>query len=219
MAEPKVRIFFDMDGTLAEWRNIMFSTQIKKPEDVERAVEKLNRILTTKGYYYSLLPHTSLCESAEILSGKENTELYIITCVMPANETCSPEEEKRRWIKREVPFIKEENIIIVPNGKNKTKYVPGGIKKGDVLVDDFTKNLREWEEAGGIGVKFLNEINEKKGTWRGNAVSIESSPEQIAEDLIASAKGMQIRHVSPSKNREPYMEITEDFELPGGMER
>ena len=41
----------------------------------------------------------------------------------------------------------------------------------DVLVDDYTKNLKEWPVFGdakfGRAVKLLNGINGNNGTWTG----------------------------------------------------
>ena len=42
-------------------------------------------------------------------------------------------------------------IIPVPKNVSKTKMTQ---TVGAILVDDFSGNLKEWEESGGIGVKF-----------------------------------------------------------------
>lgn len=34
--------------------------------------------------------------------------------------------------------------------------------KDAILVDDFSGNLKEWEEKGGIGVKYTREKEESK---------------------------------------------------------
>ena len=49
-------------------------------------------------------------------------------------------------------------IIIVPGKISKTKMVHSD---GAILVDDFSSNLREWEEAGGIAVRFSQELESK----------------------------------------------------------
>lgn len=45
-------------------------------------------------------------------------------------------------------------IIPVPKDVSKTKMTQ---TVGAILVDDFSGNLKEWEAAGGIGVKFSKE--------------------------------------------------------------
>ena len=49
--------------------------------------------------------------------------------------------------------------------KEKVKFVDG---KGSILIDDFSKNIMEWEENGGKGILFLSpekteEILRKEG--------------------------------------------------------
>ncbi len=49
-------------------------------------------------------------------------------------------------------------IIPVPKKISKTKMVHA---EDAILVDDYSGNLREWEEAGGIGVRFNLRLNGK----------------------------------------------------------
>ena len=55
-------------------------------------------------------------------------------------------------------FKDEATIIIVPGKVSKTKMVHS---EGAILVDDFSSNLREWQEAGGISVRFNQELESK----------------------------------------------------------
>ena len=56
-------------------------------------------------------------------------------------------------------YFDDITFIPVPKEISKTKMVH---TKGAILIDDYAGNLREWEEAGGIGVRF-NLENENKG--------------------------------------------------------
>ena len=203
--QKKPRIFFDMDGTLAEWRNITFSADIKRPEDIEEAVKKLNEILLTPGYFRSLLPYENVVEAVKILIGG-GFNVHIASCAMNHEDKNGPAGEKLDWISSYIPELPRENIHIIPNGADKAKFL--GISEGDVLVDDYTKNLSEWERSGGVSVKLLNDVNEKKGTWSGRAVSYSTAPEKIATGIESAARGEFVRHNSPVKNRDSYMEIS-----------
>ena len=55
-------------------------------------------------------------------------------------------------------FKGDINIIIVPKGISKTTIVHS---EGAILVDDYSGNLREWQETGGISVRFSNELESK----------------------------------------------------------
>ena len=52
-------------------------------------------------------------------------------------------------------FKDNVTIIIVPKSVSKTKMVHS---EGAILVDDFSGNLKEWEEAGGISIRFSKEL-------------------------------------------------------------
>lgn len=55
-------------------------------------------------------------------------------------------------------FFKDITIIPVPKEISKTKMVHS---EGAILVDDYSGNLREWEKANGIGVRFSKKRNSK----------------------------------------------------------
>ena len=48
-----------------------------------------------------------------------------------------------------------------------------------MLLDDYTKNLTQWESAGGVGIKRLTSVaDNSRGLWKGltikNLVELES---------------------------------------------
>ena len=55
-------------------------------------------------------------------------------------------------------YFKDITIIPVPKKISKTKMVHS---EGSILVDDYAGNLREWESAKGIGVRFSTKRNGK----------------------------------------------------------
>ena len=199
-------VYIDIDGTLAEWRNITFSANIKRPEDVEEAIKKLNDILLTPGYR-SLLPYDNVVEATKILVNL-GFNVHIASCAMNPDVPNGPAKEKREWIEKFLPWIPKENVHIIPNGANKAEYL--GAKECSILIDDYTKNLLEWKEHGGIAIKLLNDVNEKKGVWRGDAVSYSYPPRAIAEGIVHVLMGKKVRHRSPAKTTDPYIEIELD---------
>lgn len=144
-----MRIFVDMDGTLAKWKNVEFNK------------------LYEEGYYRNLEPNQELLnEVNKLIEQKE--DIYILSAYL--TESKYAKKEKEEWIKQYLPNLEKEKQIFVPYGTNKAKYLKENyspITKEDYLVDDYTKNLNEWESYGGVGVKYLNGINHTKGTWKG----------------------------------------------------
>jgi ribosomal protein S9 len=63
----------------------------------------------------------------------------------PSNHVSSV-EGKKTWLKKNLP---EVSYIIE---KHKEKYAD----KDSVLIDDREKNIKKWEEAGGIGILYKN---------------------------------------------------------------
>ena len=143
----KPRFFIDMDGTLAEWRDI-----------------KSNSELYQKGYYESLKPNNYLQEEVKNLI-KEGKDIYILSSFLSDSDYSL--KEKNIWLNKYLPELPVQKRIFVPYGDVKYKYLPSKITSFDYLIDDHTKNLLDWKEAGGTGIKFLNGINHIKGVWQG----------------------------------------------------
>lgn len=59
---------------------------------------------------------------------------------------------KRKWAK---DFFPNNKIILT----RRPKYEAVN-PKNNVLIDDYKKNIQEWEEHGGVGYKFINHIND-----------------------------------------------------------
>lgn len=146
------KVFFDMDGTLTEWRKV-------------RSEEELYR----KGYFRSLRPSRNVIESARTLQNS-GVDVYVLSCVL----TDSPYalKEKKEWLLEHIPFIPRTHWIFVPCGEKKTRVVRQimeleQLTENEVLVDDFSENLRDWSGEHGLGIKLMNGINGTKGTWQG----------------------------------------------------
>ena len=184
----KIRIFIDMDGTIAEWRNINLDLSTEEESDPKKVAEKLYQILTTEGYYITLKTYQNVIDGIRELMKSDQYEFFVASCYLDDTGDCSPLSEKNKWLDEELPEIGKSHRIFIPNGEDKTKYVPGGIRSTDVLLDDYTKNLKEWEAAGGIGIKVLNGLNATKGTWQGARIQNSLSGREFAENLKIALK-------------------------------
>ena len=70
---------------------------------------------------------------------------------------------KMKWVKKNTGF-KRANIHLVLRSQ-KQAYAKTKEEKPNVLIDDYVKNVREWENKGGIGIHHTNvskTINELK---------------------------------------------------------
>ena len=150
MMKGKVtRIFVDMDGVLAD-----FLKGVESPEYIghpltndakghteydDRKEELTNKRLCAKRPpmvdMYDLIAYIRHCETPwEILTaaGAVNRELVVY--------------DKNEWIKRYVdPTIP---VTCTFTGTQKAAYA----FEGNVLIDDREKNIKAWEDEGGIGI-------------------------------------------------------------------
>ncbi len=158
-----MRLFVDMDGTIAKWNNVAF-------ED-----------LYQEGYYKNLEPDSAILDEVKMLI-ELNIDVYILSAYLPdiyddnTGELIKKSyalQDKQEWIEKYLPEINKDNVIFVPYGTNKAEYLKENyspVYEDDYLLDDYTNNLNEWEGYGGTGIKYRNGINGTKGTWKGLSV-------------------------------------------------
>ena len=162
-------LFVDIDGVLAEYRWSGIGEERKK------------------GHFLSLEANRALCAALQELK-RAGTDIYIVSKIMSDAPYCLPEKEQ--WLRRELPEIGQEKYIFVDSNANKSEVVAAtigtDINSNAVLLDDYTKNLQEWERAGGTAVKALNEINGKGKIWQGERIDIRK--DRPKEEMISSLK-------------------------------
>ena len=146
------KIFLDLDGTLVRF-------------NVKNALE---RFATEKGFFANLKAYTNIEDINELAKGGN---VYIIS----ASPNCQADKDKMEWISKYLFNVPAENIVICRVGENKAEIIKSKlniiIDKTTVLLDDYTKNLVEWESAGGVGIKRLTKVADNStGKWKGLAI-------------------------------------------------
>lgn len=157
------RIFVDMDGTLAEFRTV---------DTMETLYEK--------GYFANLPAHENVIEGLKTFM-KENpeVEVYILSSVL--EDSPYAQNEKNAWLDQYIPEIDAEHRIFSSCGSAKCEFVPSGVKEGDILLDDYSKNLHEWP---GDAIKLMNGINGTKGSWQWKRIDYQIPAAAFAENLL-----------------------------------
>ena len=181
------RIFVDMDGTLAVW-------------NAGKTIEEVY----VPGYFSGLQPQDNVVQAMKSLAKAPGVEVFILSAVFA--DCPHVIGDKQQWLDKYLPEINVEHRIFAPVPTPKPLAVPGGIRPGDILLDDYSKNLEEWCLAGGMGVKLLNGINHTRGTWTGPKVSKEDPAEEIVNAILAPAA---LKLISDFIERE-YGTITAD---------
>lgn len=144
----QVKIFLDLDGTLARF-------------NVRNA---LNRFKVEKGFFEKLLAYKGI----EYINNLANDNMFIIS----ASPNKQADIDKMTWINKYLPNIKKENIVLCRLGENKAKIINErlniAIDRTCYLLDDYTHNLNEWETLGGVGIKRLTSVADNStGKWKG----------------------------------------------------
>ena len=131
----KVDMYIDMDGTIAEYH-------LYNPEEISRKMEE---------EYLKNEPLKNEIDVLEEISKINNIEMYILSL----SKTKKITEKKKIWLKKYVPFIKEENWIILTKeigeysneNRNEIKGKNIELRQKDydksIMLDDEQVVLRE----------------------------------------------------------------------------
>lgn len=143
------KIFLDLDGTLARF-------------NVRNALKRFDN---EKGFFAKLLAYKNIERVNELAKGGN---VYIIS----ASPNEQADSDKMEWVNKFLPNLKIENIIFCRLGENKAKIIESKLQiKIDTtcyLLDDYTKNLTEWETVGGVGIKRLTTVaDNSRKLWKG----------------------------------------------------
>ncbi len=173
--DDNVRIFVDMDGTLAR-----FHDEVKY---LERMWEE--------GFFKELKPFQEIVDSIHILKrDNPDAEIYILSAAIEG-EPPYCQQQKHEWLDKYLPEIDREHRIFTEIGKPKADYIEGGISATDILIDDYNRGLEEWEKCGGTAVKCVNNINHKGlvgPLWTGKLIHNDDFPSAIASDICTIAR-------------------------------
>ncbi len=154
-------VYIDMDGVLCRW-------------NTEASVEDTFE----DGYFLRREEETAVKDMILALM----RDGYSVSILSAAYEEGTAKADKQQWLIDH--GLGEVPATFVPYGQDKNKYVASG---NQVLLDDFSRNLHAWEQAGKTGVKFMNGINGNHGSWNGYVITNRMTAEQMAVILKAVA--------------------------------
>ena len=143
----KVRYFIDMDGTVAKFF-----------DDVDYKKKMFN-----KGYFENLKPYEKMVAFVRELV-QRGKDVYILTKCLRTDYCVN---EKITWLKKYIPEITTDKMIMMTDNKGKGKKIIelGLNSELNILIDDYDKNLTEWEKnvPNGVAVKVINGLNGTDG--------------------------------------------------------
>ena len=143
------KIFLDLDGTLARF-------------NVRNALKRFDNEV---GFFANLLAYKGI----EVVNELAITnQIYIIS----ASPNEQADKDKQLWLNKYLPNVRQENITLCRLGQNKAEIIQNKynitLNEQCYLLDDYTKNLNEWESLGGIGIKRLTQVSDNsRKLWKG----------------------------------------------------
>lgn len=173
--DMKARLFVDMDGTLAVWKQAACFEDLLQP-----------------GYFRDLPPYQTVLDAVKILCNtKPELDVYALSAYMPENPYAV--HEKNAWLDAYLPEIDSEHRIFVACGSSKARAAANRLKTPCidsffVLLDDYSVNLHEWKANRGSCIKLRNGINGNGGTWKGESVTRFDAAENIADRIWSIIK-------------------------------
>ena len=163
--EQKLVFYFDMDGVLAKWRSV--------PEDETHV----------PGYFRELeVEPKVVCLIKRLIDAGHTVK--ILSCVYDGKAKW----EKTEWLNAN--HLGGVDRVFVPYGERKELFVDPSCF--NVLVDDYTANLKAWRDAGFLPFKFYNGINGRIHRWLGYSLDgINQTADEMFTVLISVATQLQ----------------------------
>lgn len=131
----KINLYVDMDGVLANFN---------------AAPDAVKRFRSEKGFFNKLKPIEPNVRAITQALCDKRYNIYVLT----ASPHEDADADKRQWLRRHLPTMAQDKVIIMRNGQKKVDFMR--TKKG-VLLDDYGRNCQEWlEKPNNVAVKIDN---------------------------------------------------------------
>lgn len=148
-------LYIDFDGVIVDTIRVTYDMLDRL--GVDRAdAEKMSE------FYYNLnwkqlLALTPIINDSfnriQNIADSNKFNISILTHVNSLDEAIA----KVNYIRK---YAKDVTIIPVPREISKTRMIDA---KDAILIDDYSGNLKEFEQAGGIGIQFSTDLTKDKG--------------------------------------------------------
>lgn len=141
------KIYIDMDGVLADFFSEWEFLIGKNWRQIKNTKNALDNIKQDKTFWLRL----GLLENGKkIITFFQNKKLKynILSTPLAGDKKCI--NQKKVWINMHLNFYPPQQILF---SENKEKYALNENGLGNILIDDFGKNIFHWKKNGGIGIK------------------------------------------------------------------
>ena len=155
MASPI--IFCDMDGVLADFKTAAVKVNgmsIQKWMNIPSSQQKWERIKNTSNFWQNL-PWMPGGQALWRFLTKFDPHILSAYVEETYDPNCIP--GKTAWLRKNTRITDKSKIHLVRRREKKNFAKYGGQK--NILIDDYEKNVREFINAGGMGIVHKNYRN------------------------------------------------------------
>ncbi len=142
-------LYLDMDGVVADFDAYAIKTLTRKIDGDERWAPGEWRKLAANPRLYRDLERTpeadQLVDFCRGFCEQRGYTLLFLTAIPKKNDVPWAFYDKVLWAQLRYPDI---TVMFGPYSHDKQHHC----RAGDILIDDRTINIQEWEAAGGIGI-------------------------------------------------------------------
>lgn len=141
---PRTRLFIDLDGVGADFDGGYYALFGHWPWDVPDGKMWAN-VRSVPKFFANLPVLPGFLEAVQEFVDAGYDLAFLTAC--PSHDYQGVADQKYEWVHTNVPH----DILVLPviKGVNKVRFLQ---RPGDVLVDDFEKNVLPWRAAGGNGI-------------------------------------------------------------------
>ena len=140
------KIYVDMDGVLTDfWGGLKEMCGDIDDSDMDNV---WNAMRSIEHFYLKLKPIKGSIEMINSLVNKYKDKVEILSSIPTEKKGIKyAEEDKRNWVKEHIGDIK----VNICYRKEKASFAKN---KGCILIDDYIRNVDEWNANGGTGILF-----------------------------------------------------------------
>lgn len=148
------RLYIDFDGVVMDTIPLLYNELEKKGVKLGEE-ESIRRVFGSFDFSKIIKDKNILNDSIECIHKLIDSKKFEISFLSHVN-SLDEGIVKIKYLRKH--FKDNITIIIVPKSVSKPKMVHS---EGAILVDDFSGNLKEWQESGGISIRFSKELESK----------------------------------------------------------
>ena len=150
-------LYIDFDGVILDTLPPVYNLAKKLNIDYKTQTKEVGLLFSKIDWEELISESPELSDSTNNIKKLKDSKKFNITILTHVNSL----KEAKAKIEFINNLFNDLTIIQVPKACSKTMMTQ---TKGAILVDDFSGNLKEWQESGGIAVKFVKDLENGKYT-------------------------------------------------------